>query len=402
MVPALLLTAIAALPEMPSIRAFGVLPENTPEANQAALQKAIDWAASRGAALYVEPSDTPYPMAGGTILRRNVSLIGAHGPVGRGTKHPDKPQPVGSVFAIQDRSKPFLTVESATQVRGIQFWYPDQTLTEPDQVIPYPPTIQVSQTSATQGVTLRDLTFYGEWFAMDFGAPASAPCEQILIEHCYGFPLSGRFVQIDRCYDVPRVLNCHVNPANMRQFRGDFAKAVIDSVIRRKTFAYDIDRTDNAHLRGVFTFGTFGGIRLGPASYGQLTDFNFDCVNTGIWKLGDSEFNRNWMVSNGSIIANVGEKVADTHPVVVEGKGHLSLSNVEAFSGGNPALTTLGQSQDYLLVRGSDLLTISLFGCRMRNYAGDHPFTVLNPKARIQAVGCWDKNQNPFAFPTSG
>jgi hypothetical protein len=28
----------------------------------------------------------------------------------------------------------------------------------------------------------------------------------------------------------------------------------------------------------VFTFGTYGGIYLGPATYGQLTNFNFDCV----------------------------------------------------------------------------------------------------------------------------
>jgi hypothetical protein len=75
---------------------------------------------------------------------------------------------------------------------------------------------------------------------------------------------------------------------------------------------------------------------------------------------------------------------------------------VEAFSGGNPALTNLGQSQDFLLVRGDDLLTVSLFGCRMRNYASDHPFTIQNPKARIQAVGCWDKAQNPFTFVPGG
>ena len=48
-----------------NIRDFGVTPTNTSAANAAALQRAIDWAAPRGAALFVEPSDEPYPMDGG-------------------------------------------------------------------------------------------------------------------------------------------------------------------------------------------------------------------------------------------------------------------------------------------------------------------------------------------------
>ena len=74
-----------------SIRDFGVTPTNTSALNKAGLQRAIDWAAPRGAALFVEPSDEPYPMDGGLVLKMNVSLIGVHGPVGRGTRHPDKP-----------------------------------------------------------------------------------------------------------------------------------------------------------------------------------------------------------------------------------------------------------------------------------------------------------------------
>ena len=51
----------------------------------------------------------------------------------------------------------------------------------------------------------------------------------------------------------------------------------------------------------LFTFGNYGGIILGSASYGQLTNFNFDCVEIGIHKLGDNTKNRNWMIAQGSI-----------------------------------------------------------------------------------------------------
>lgn len=379
-----------------SIREFDVRPENSAEENRDNLQKAIDWASPRGAVLWVDPVEEPYPVAGGLRLRANVSLLGAHGPVGRGTKHPEKPQPTGSVFRIEDEDAVFMTVESATRVEGIQFWYPRQTLTDPEAIIAYPPTIQVARDRNVFSVTLSRLTFYGEYLAIDFDSPPEAAHEQLLVEHCYGYPLSGQFIRINYCYDIPRVLNCHVNPATMRNFGGDFGKAVIDAVVAQKTFAYSIDHTDNAQLIDVFTFGTYGGIRLGAASYGQLTNFNLDCVTIGIQKSGDNTFNRNWQISQGSIIANVGESVEEIHPIIIDGQGHTSLVNVEAFSGPNPAITVLGRSQDFLLVRGEQKLTVSLFGCRMRNYEADAPITVENANAIIQAVACIDKDEEPF------
>jgi len=388
--------APTSFPVGKSIRDFGVSPTNSAAANRERLQEAIDWAAPRGAALFVEPTDEPYPVDGGLVVRMNASLIGVHGPVGRGTRHPTKPQPVGSVFRIEDEARPFFTVEAATQLRGLQFWYPKQTLKDPAKIIRYPPTIQVSRERPAQGVTLSSLTFYGEYIAMDFNAPRGRPCEQILIEHCYGYPLSGEFVRIDYCYDIPRVLHCHVNPANQRFIAGGYSRAVIDAVVAARTFTYAINHTDNAVLMDVFTFGVYGGAYLGPATYGQLTSFNLDCVTVGIHKLGDGTFNRNWQIAQGSIIANTGPKVEDIHPIIVEGQGHTALSNVEAFSGGNGALTTLDKSQDFLLIRGDKRLTVTLSGCRMRNYVADSPITCLNPEALVQAVACVDKEERLF------
>ena len=379
-----------------SIQKFEVLPGNDPQTNKVNLQKAIDWAANSGSALFVEPVEKPYPIAGGIVLKKNVSLIGVHGPVPRGTKHPDFEHPVGSVFSVTDKEKVFITVESSTQIKGIQFWYPNQTINNPQEIIEYPPTIQVSKTHKTEGVTLMNLTFYGEYLAMDFNGTRQNACELILIQHCYGYPLSGEFIRIDYCYDIPRILNCHVNPAVQRQIKGQFKKEVVDAVVAKKSFAYSINHTDNAQLIDIFTFGTFGGVFLGPESYGQLTNFNLDCVTIGIHKMGSSTKNRNWMIAQGSIIANTGEKLQDIHPIVIEGQGHTSLSNVEAFSGGNGAISNLGKSWDFMTVKGNEKLTISIFGSRMRNYESDEPFTILNEKAVIQAVACLDGNEEPF------
>ncbi len=390
---------VAVGANLKSIVDFGVLAGGDAKANRERLQEAIDWAAPRGAALFVPPDSEPYYVASGLILRRNVSLVGVHGPVGRGTRHPDKRQPVGSVLAIQDSELPFITVEGATQLSGLQFWYPQQTLDDPEKIIEYPATIQVSRESSAQGVTLSRLTFFGEFTAMDFRANSKTICEQILVEHCYGYPLSGQFIAIDYCYDIPRILHCHINPSNRRFIDGGYSRAVIDSVVARKTFAYWIDHTDNAQVIDAFTFGTYGGMYLGAASYGQMTNFNFDCVTVGIHKLGDSTFNRNWQIAQGSIIANTGERIDDIHPLIIEGQGHTALTNVEAFSGPNHALTTLNQSQDFMLVRGDQKLTVSMFGCRMRNYRTDAPITIENAAAIVQAFGCIDKEESPFQLP---
>jgi hypothetical protein len=384
--------------ENKSIQDFNVKPENSAAMNRVNLQKAIDWASTCGAALYVEPSEEPYFIDGGIILKKNVSLIGVHGPTHRGTVHSTKKQPVGSVFAIIDKENVFITVETGTQIKGIQFWYPEQTIQDPQAIIPYKATIQVSQTSRAQGIFLSCLTFYGEYLAFDFNASRNNACELMTFEHCYGYPLSGEFIRMDYCYDVPRILHCHVNPAAQRYIGGQYSKAVVDAVIAKKTYAFNINHTDNAQLIDLFTFGTYGGILLDSESYGQLTNFNFDCVAVGILKRGNNTKNRNWQIAQGSIIANTGENVENIHPIIIEGEGHTSLSNVEAFSGGNGALTTVpeNQSWDFLLVRGDKKLTVSVWGSRMRNYKSDSPVTVENSKAIIYLSGCFDKDENLY------
>jgi len=384
--------------ERKSIQEFKVLPKNSAAVNKINLQKAIDWASVSGAELFVEPSENPYHIDGGLILRRNVSLIGVHGPTHRGTIHGTKKQPVGSVFKITDQENAFITVETGTQIKGIQFWYSEQTIKDPNAIIPYKATIQVSKTSNTQGVYLSCLTFYGEYLAFDFNASKKYACELMTFEHCYGYPLSGEFIRMNYVYDVPRILHCHVNPAAQRYIGGQYSKAVVDAVIAKKTYAYTINHTDNAQIIDLFTFGTYGGILLGEDSYGQLTNFNFDCVAVGILKRGSNSFNRNWQIAQGSIIANTGEKVENIHPIIIEGKGHTSLSNVEAFSGGNGALTPVKEkmSWDYVLVRGDEKLTVSIWGARMRNYASDSPITIENDKAVVYISGSFDKNENLF------
>ena len=126
---------------MKSIQDYGVLPTNSPEVNRDNLQKAIDEASKRGGALFVPPVGRGYPMASGIVLKHNVSLIGINGPLGRGSiaKFDEHPMydPASSAFRIMDAEKPFITIQSYTKIKGIQFYYPKQGWT-PEKIIKYP------------------------------------------------------------------------------------------------------------------------------------------------------------------------------------------------------------------------------------------------------------------------
>lgn len=387
-----------------SIQAFEVLPTNSPAENKVRLQNAIDWASSRGAALWVEPVEGGYPVQSGIVLKKNVSLLGVHGPTGRGTVKDGKP--TGSLFVITDKTHPFITVQSASQIKGCQFYYPEQGFNDASKIVEYPPTIQVSQDQAVHGVTLQNLTFYGSYFSMDFRAKQTAPCEQILFEHCYGYPLGGRFIAIDYCYDIPRILHCHVNPAVMREFKGDTNYITNDYVVNQKTYAYSIDHTDNAQVMDIFTFATYGGIYMGANTYGQLTNFNFDQVGIGVFKDGNTPFNRIWEVSQGSIIASVSPDgiVENIHPFVVQGQGQISITNVDCFCGKAAAvtLTTQGVSYDFLKVQGNSWVIVTGVNCRMRNYQSSIPITVANTHSQISFINCSNKDGNLFTFLRTG
>ncbi len=50
-----------------SVKTFGVTPGNSAEVNKINLQKAIDWASTVGAAIFIDPTDEPYPSLAGSF-----------------------------------------------------------------------------------------------------------------------------------------------------------------------------------------------------------------------------------------------------------------------------------------------------------------------------------------------
>lgn len=379
-----------------SLEEFGVLPGNTAAENRTNLQKAIDWASSSGTALYLPPADGGYPMDGGIDLCRGVSIVGASS--ASGNLSADGSGICGSVFVIRDRENVFMYLESSSRLTGLQFFYPDQTFSDPSGIIEYPPTLELSPTRTSQGVTLTDLVFCGEYETMDFRRELSLPCEQILIRNCRAYPLGGSFVSISHCYDIPRVLGCRVSPSVHSGFGRELSPEIRNSVASSGNYAYWFDNIDNLVLMDIEASSVYGGLYLGSATYGQLTGFSFDCVNRGIYRTGNSGFNRTWLISSGDINANVGDDTADIHPIVVTGYGYTSLTGVNADSRADLSMKTSPGCCDFIYVGGSAALNIGLTDCVMGGYTSDSPLSIRNVNARVRVMSCVDKNGNIFDF----
>jgi len=51
---------------------------------------------------------------------------------------------------------------------------------------------------------------------------------------------------------------------------------------------------------------------------------------------------------------------------------------------------------DYTLIKGDKELTVTIVGCRMRNYVSGLPITIENKNAVVQVVAGIDKHENPY------
>ncbi|HBB91326.1 MAG: hypothetical protein A2X22_02630 [Bacteroidetes bacterium GWF2_49_14] len=97
--------------------------------------------------------------------------------------------------------------------------------------------------------------------------------------------------------------------------------------------------------------------------------------------------------AHGENIIKIGVKATNTAQV---NKALLqrAIDSLSAFGG---SIYVDPTSEPYPMAGGIVLRkNVSRFGCRMRNYVSDNPFTIENKSAVIQAVACVDKNEDPF------
>ena len=148
---------------------FGASPKL--EDNAAAFQKALD-AAVKGGTVYVPAGF--YRFRGNIKVPTGVELRGASGV-------PHHTCSGGSVLMPlqgrgDEKGEPFVTLGARSGLRGLAFWYPEQTTIAP---VPYPWTVR----SLGEGCWVRDVNIGNGWQGVDF---ATHPSDGHLVSYLSG------------------------------------------------------------------------------------------------------------------------------------------------------------------------------------------------------------------------
>ncbi len=236
---------VAGAPVIPgeaivSVLHYGAVADGRTD-DTAAFQKGFDALRETGGTLYVPAGY--YLLRGNLRVPTGVELRG----VSESMHHTNG---VGSMILIEaghgrEEDAPFLTMEAASGLFGLTFWYPEQDY---NAVVPYPWAVRVEG----QDVYIRNVTFGNAYKGIDM---MSCDCGGHYLDHVCGCFLS-RGIAIGGSTKRSWVLNCHYNPHFYFRTNGTGLKGGSDGnknggdAMFKAVLGYQ-DR----HLQGAFIFG---------------------------------------------------------------------------------------------------------------------------------------------------
>lgn len=263
-----------------SFESVGVLSSNTAAQNTTALQTALDAVSGTGQrrTFYGEGQ---YALNGPVSIPSDITILGNSTGL--------KGSPNTARFIITDTANPVFKMNSRTTIDGWVFDYPNQpltTTTPSTSLITYPATI-VQDDAFNEQLVVRNCTFVGASKCISFGGATGN--QDIHIENVYGYPMLGRMVAIERCFDIPYISKVHVNPGAGKSYRTldgtsglPTSEEVIDYTITNASAEATIliNATDEFVLSQCFAFGVRTAFQF-TDSYGSCTQCNADIVQTG-------------------------------------------------------------------------------------------------------------------------
>lgn len=362
----------------------GVSASNSAAENKAALQALIDTltAGNGGTILLTEPIE----ITSGILLKVGVKLKGNNDsafkgstPVGGGIRTSGA-TPSGAVMMIRDSVNSAVSMYSNTSVEGICFYYPDQdyATTNPATIVAYPPTIQ--SVDGAQSMSVRRCTFIGETMAMYFIGTGLGDLE---IDLCYGYSLSGRFICINNCFDIPRITRCHVNPGVGINFTPPvnggglpFSLQIVDYVATNPGVgAYWITNTDEFMISQCFVFGVETGLIIG-SSYGTAVQCQFDMVHTGVNVIIEAPQSFVNLIGVNVLLGSGDKTTRSAFKVNANAAGAVIMTNCGASNGTNAVVPSSADldSNAFLRVTGTSATRIHMTAPRLANYGNGAEF----------------------------
>lgn len=389
-------------------RELGLSTSSSAATNKAALQQAIaDLGSARSGVI---TASEMYPLEG-PIPAGNVQIIGTvagfKGPLPANAASPSLSATAsGGGFIVTDTTNPlFVVTAHNTVLRNLTLHYPNQPITTTNpaaNLIQYPATIVKDNTALVGGVRIENCCFIGCWEAIDFSGSPTYPSQDLIIDACYGYPLSGRFLKISYCYDIARITRCHVNPGQGYPLQGFLTNGVpvsgqvIDHVISSGDPTFEIQNVDEFFVDlACFVFGTRTAFRI-IDSYGTLSG-RADEVETGIYvTLNSGSIHKYVAIDKFNCIPGAGPTPGNRNAIVFDGSGgRLKISNCHAFCGTNAAVPSSSNTgtNSFLKVSGSGDQKVQLTNCSTSGFGWNFSKSIdlVNGSAIVNDVGSiWD------------
>jgi hypothetical protein len=231
---ALICLPVLADPMALNVRDFGAVGDAQTD-DTPAFQKALDTAGKDGSRVFVPPGK--YLLKGQLTLPEFVTLEGTFTAPARSFDASNNlAKTKGSIlFTTAGKNdpdgKPFITLQSASTIKGLIIFYPEQTF----DIVPYPWCIR----GVGDNCSVRDMLLVNPYQAVDFG---TQPAGRHFISGLYAQALkTGIFV--DKCFDIGRIENVHFWPF--------WNEKLMDWTTKNGT-AFVLARTDWEYMRDCF------------------------------------------------------------------------------------------------------------------------------------------------------
>lgn len=230
--------------------------------NTSAFQQALAAAEKIGGVVRVPPGQ--FLFSGTIAIPGGTTLEGSW----RGPHFPDPYK--GTMLLVhagrnQENSNPFVTLASNSTLKGVSFYYPEQTV---EDIRPYPWTVSVRGNR----VTLLDIAMANSYNAVDCGTHPNAAH---LLRNL-NITALRRGVYIDKVFDIGRLENIHIHPSEW-QTVGKFSRRqsqALSEYLLNHLEGYIIGKCDWSYMIDCFVILAHPGFHFIPIQSGPGEDIH--------------------------------------------------------------------------------------------------------------------------------
>lgn len=342
-----------------------------------AIQKALNLAQYVGGSVVIKPTIEGYLINGNLTVPKFVSIIGDIGRAAVNTPYDvvTNVDNTGPTFLITNITNPAISmVGGGSAIRGIRFYYPNQTDTNPPIV--YPSTIFLN--TGAGDVTIENCVFVNAYIGID----AYRNHQRLNVRNCVMWCMKTN-IQIDLSSDVDRIENVQIWPL----WSKDISTGKSMEYIQNNGIGIKIARADNIILRGLFvieqSIGLFLTSSVNGTAYGVLTDSSFESntINIKIDALN---------AQNSFSITNCKFSIANDLPLITSGygivtnsttNGNLMISNSAFWGGGTNNI-------NQILVQ-SDTIAVNISNCTFYKVKDAQGMVKVTGKGNVTISSCY-------------